>query len=157
MSGLAISFPSAVPHELERSNLAKCSLAKWEKPLSNNNIVPLRPKPLDVLCEAHPGIEHTSTAATVVPSSATLSSTIAFTGRTNLTVTPDDWRKPQRRKVYAALDARFPCGLPIEMQMKAIISEIRTYALEQGWPEPKDKTIQRAIRDRYPALTVGST
>ena len=124
--------------------------------MSNENVIKLHPKPLDILCEAYPGVTATLTS-TVAQPATTLSSTMAFTGRTNLTVPADDWRKPQRRKCYAALDGEIPHGLPIEFQMKKVVEEVIDYCLENGWPEPKPKTVRRAIRDRYFPLTFGST
>lgn len=123
----------------------------------SSNVIPLPIRPADILAEAHPGLTPSSTALLPATVDTTLSSTMALTGRTNLTVSPDEWRKPQRRKVYAALDALFPDGLPIEFQSKKVAAEVVSYCVEKGWPEPKPKTVQRAIRDRYPALTAGST
>ena len=120
--------------------------------MSADNIIPLRRTMLD------PGGEpFASTAPSNTAPATTLASTMALTGRTNLTMPLTEWRRPQRRKVYAALDALFPSGLPIEFQSKKVTAEVVNYCLERGWPKPGDKTIQRAISDRYLASPLGSS
>jgi hypothetical protein len=112
---------------------------------SGNNVIKFVPPPPDFLCEASTGLATGSTAAP----QATLVSTMVFSGRTSANVPPNEYRKYRRRICYMAIDALFPLGVPIELQLQDATDEIEGYCLERGLPKASTKTIHRAIRDRY--------
>jgi hypothetical protein len=78
--------------------------------MTADNVIKLHPKPLDVLCEAHPGLSPISTAA--LPA-VTVASTIAAPQISHLSTASEDLRRPKMRMVAAAVaDLGWPNGIP---------------------------------------------
>lgn len=126
--------------------------------MSSDNVVRLKPKPLDFLCEAHSWSTPTSTVASTAVA-LTLPSTIQVDALVPLEPVPDalhlvrdHWKKPQMRKAIAALLALYPNGPPIGRGTQELIREVIGFCKdpERAWIPPGERTIRDAIRIVWP-------
>lgn len=135
--------------------------------MSADNVIKLRPKPLDVLCEAHPGITIGSTVtAATMPSTGLVAITALSSGDALVPLDQpspdvilvrlvrDHWGRPQMRKAIAALLTLYPGGPPIGRSTQELVSAVIRFCEdpERAWAPPSERTIREAIKIVWPWL-----
>jgi hypothetical protein len=138
--------------------------------MSADNIIPLKPRPPDLLASTHAGPFGTtapSTAVATVASTAvaiTIPSTIHIDALVPLDqLLPDpmqlireNWPRRQMRKAIVALLALHPNGPPIGRCTQELVNAVVAYCRdpERDWVPPSERTIREAVKVVWPWLFV---